>query len=103
MFKGNNVLVEHQSVKMCNYRLYFSALNHSLILFETFLLSLLARKAYRRDETEIEGPVSASEAGFSALDIEQPPRKSEESNYINDGTTSQQTIRHGADNLKSAL
>ena len=54
-------------------------MNHSLIVIEAFLLALLGRKAYRRDETHIEGPVNSIEAGFSPFETvtEQPQSSSD--------------------------
>ncbi|XP_060588885.1 organic solute transporter subunit alpha-like [Ruditapes philippinarum] len=52
-----------------------NAMNHSLIVLEAFLLAFLGRKAYRRDETQIPGPVNAVEAGFPPLDpVKDQPR-----------------------------
>ncbi|XP_053394244.1 organic solute transporter subunit alpha-like [Mercenaria mercenaria] len=47
-----------------------SYIHHSVLVIETFLLALLARKAYRRDENDIKGPITDSEeAGFAPEDI----------------------------------
>ncbi|XP_045159601.2 organic solute transporter subunit alpha-like [Mercenaria mercenaria] len=74
-----------------------NALKHTLVVIEAFLLALLARKAYRRDETQIEGPVSAAEAGFSPFSVvtEQPMSTGDNSDTSCVANTSYS--RYGAD------
>lgn len=52
-----------------------SSMQHAILVMESFLLCLLARKAYRVDDTEIEPPTSSVEAGFVTYNSDNVKRK----------------------------